>query len=104
MGQSGSLGGDPFENVVYEAVHDAHCLTRNSSVGMNLLQDLVDVDRVTFLPPALLFLVTLRDILLRLTGFFCGLTAGLGWHISIGRTLGQLSLDDETANLLKNFW
>jgi len=26
MGQSGSLGGDPLEDVVHEGVHDAHGL------------------------------------------------------------------------------
>jgi hypothetical protein len=37
---------------------------------MDLLQNLVDVDSITLLPFALLFLVSLGNILLGLAGFF----------------------------------
>lgn len=80
MSQAGGLGSDSFENIVHEAVHDAHSLAGNSSVGMHLLQDFVDVDCVTLLPPALLFLVAFRDVLLSLAGLFSCFTAGFGWH------------------------
>ena len=43
----GSLGGDPLEDVIDEGVHDAHGLGRDSGVGMNLLQDFVDVSSIT---------------------------------------------------------
>ena len=49
VGQSGSLGGDPLEDVVDERVHDAHGLAGDASVGVNLLQNLVDVDGVALL-------------------------------------------------------
>ena len=46
VGQSGSLRGDPLEDVVDERVHDAHGLAGDASVGVDLFQDLVDVDGV----------------------------------------------------------
>ena len=46
VGQAGRLGGDTLEDVVHEGVHDAHGLAGDASVGVDLLQDLVDVDRV----------------------------------------------------------
>ena len=49
VSQSGSLGGDPLEDVVDERVHDAHGLAGDASVGVNLLQNLVDVDGVALL-------------------------------------------------------
>ena len=51
VGQSRSLGGDSLEDIVHEAVHDRHGLARDAGVGVNLLEDLVDVNAVAFLPP-----------------------------------------------------
>ena len=48
---------------------------------MDLLEDLVDVDAVAFLPLALLFLIALGDGLLGLAGLLGGLSGGLGRHI-----------------------
>ena len=39
-----------FKDVVDEAVHDRHGATGHTGVGMNLLEYLVDVDSITFLP------------------------------------------------------
>lgn len=86
VSQSGRFGGNSFENVVYEAVHDAHGLTRNTGVGMDLFQHFVNVDCVTFLPPALLFLVAFGDVLLSLSGLFGSFTACFGWHDDVHRT------------------
>ena len=44
VSQTGSLGGDTFEDIVDERVHDAHGLGGDSGVGVDLLQHLVDVD------------------------------------------------------------
>lgn len=82
MSQTGGLGGNSFEYVVHETVHDGHRLARNTGVGMYLFQHFVDVNCVTFLPPALLLFVTLRDVFLSLSGFFGSFTACLGWHDS----------------------
>ena len=58
MGKAGSFGGDALEDVVDERVHDAHGFAGDTSVRVNLLQHLVDVDSIAFLslsPPLLLF-------------------------------------------------
>ena len=49
VSQTGSLGGDTLEDVAHERVHDAHSLGGDTGVGVNLLQDLVDVDGVALL-------------------------------------------------------
>lgn len=80
VGQAGRLGGDALEDVVDEAVHDAHGLGGNASVGVDLLQDFVDVDGIAFLPLALLLLVSLGDVLGSLTGLFGCFAANLRGH------------------------
>ena len=40
------LGSDSLEDIVDEGVHDAHASLGDASLGMHLLQDLVDVRRV----------------------------------------------------------
>ena len=49
VGQAGSLVRHALKDVVDEGVHDAHGLAGDSSLGVDLLQDLVDVDRVALL-------------------------------------------------------
>jgi hypothetical protein len=58
--QAACLGGDALEDVVDKAVHDGHGLAGDSGIGMNLLEDLVDVDAVGFLPLLLLNYFTSR--------------------------------------------
>ena len=50
VGESGGLVSDALEDVVDKAVHDAHGLAGDTGVGVDLLQNLVDVDSVAFLP------------------------------------------------------
>ena len=83
----GSLGGDPLEDVIDEGVHDAHGLGRDSGVGMNLLQDFVDVDGVGFfplLPLGSLLTASLLGLVrasVRLPGHLDVLSLWLlGWH------------------------
>lgn len=80
VSQARRFGGDALEDIVDEAVHDAHRLAGNAGVGVHLLQHLVDVDGITFLPPALLLLVALADVLLGLAGLLGRFTAGFRWH------------------------
>ena len=80
LGQAGSLGGNPFKDVVHERVHDRHGLAGDTSVGVDLLQDLVDVDGVRLTPLLPLFLITLGDALLGLTGLLRSLSGGFGSH------------------------
>ena len=73
-----SFSGDALEDVINEAVHDAHSLAGDSSVGMDLFQHLVDVNGVRFLPLLLaVLLVTLCDVLHRLSGLLHCLSASL---------------------------
>ena len=74
VGQTGSLSGDPLEDVVDEGVHDAHSLGGNTGIGVNLFQYLVDVDGIRFLPPAVLLLVRLSDGFCGLSGLLCSLS------------------------------
>ena len=80
VGQTGSLSGDPLEDVVDKGVHDGHGLGGDTSVGVDLLQHLVDVDGIGLLPLGLLLLVSLGDVLLGLAGLLGGLSGGLGRH------------------------
>lgn len=48
--ESGSLVSNPLENIVHKGVHNAHSLGRDSSIRVDLLQDFIDVNRVTLLP------------------------------------------------------
>jgi hypothetical protein len=69
VGESAGLGGDALEQVVDERVHDAHGLGGDSGVGVHLLEDLVDVDGIGFLPFLVpLLLVSLGDGLGGLAG------------------------------------
>ena len=49
VSQAGGLGGDTLKDVVHERVHDAHGLAGDTSIGVHLLQHLVDVDGVALL-------------------------------------------------------
>ena len=57
VGQTGGFSGDSLEDIVDKAVHDGHSLAADASVGVHLLQHLVDVDSVAFLPLPLALLV-----------------------------------------------
>ncbi len=59
--QLGGFEGDSFKQVVDEGVHDVHGFLGDTSFGMHLLEDFVDVDREGFVSSSsgLLFFVTL---------------------------------------------
>jgi hypothetical protein len=57
VSETGSLGSDAFEDVVDKAVHDAHGLRADASVGVHLLQDFVDVDGIGLSSSPLLLFV-----------------------------------------------
>lgn len=83
VSQSGSLGSNALEDVVHEGVHDGHGLGADSSVGVDLLQDFVDVDRVGFPPPPPLLLLTTPcglGLAGRLLGSF---GCWFGWHVHL---------------------
>ena len=81
VGKTGGFGSDTLKDVVDERVHDGHSLGADTSVGVDLLQDLVDVDGVRFLPLlAFLFAISLGDGLGGLAGLFGSFSRCLGWH------------------------
>ena len=81
VSKTGGLGSDALKDVVDKGVHDGHGLRTDASVGVDLLQDLVDVDGVRFLPLLFSLLsISLGDGLGGLTGLLGGLPGGLGWH------------------------
>ena len=80
VSQPRSLRRNALENVVDEAVHNAHGLAGDSSIRVHLLQHLVDVNSVAFLPLPLLLLIGLVDVFLSLTGFLHGFTTDFRRH------------------------
>ena len=69
VGKTAGLSGDTLKEVIDEGVHDAHGLGRDSGVWVHLLEDLVDVDGIRFLPFLVpLLLVSLGDGLGGLAG------------------------------------
>jgi hypothetical protein len=83
VGQTASLGSDTLEQIVDKGVHDGHGLGGDSSVGVDLLQHLVDVDGVGFLPLLLFLLVALGDVLAGLASLLGSLSGGFGWHVVV---------------------
>ena len=74
LSQSGGLAGDALENAIHERVHDGHGLGADTSVGVHLLEDLVDVDSVRLTPLLPSLLISLGDGLLGLTGLLGSLS------------------------------
>lgn len=74
-GELGGFTGNPLEDVVDERVHDGHGLVGDTSVGVDLLEDLVDVGRVGFLSGLLLGFAVL--VLLLSVGLCGCLSSGL---------------------------
>ena len=58
VSQAGSLSSDSLKDIVDKAVHDGHSFAADASVGVHLLQHLVDVDGIALLPFPLALLVT----------------------------------------------
>ena len=79
VSEAGSFSGDSLEDIVDKAVHDGHSFAADTGVGVHLLQHLVDVDAVTFLPPPLSLLVSGTGGLC-LTSLLGTFRANLGWH------------------------
>jgi len=73
LGELSGLSGDSLEDVVDEGVHDGHTLLGDSSIWVDLLQDLVDVRRIGFNT----LLVSLGA-----SGLLWGLSGFLAWSLS----------------------
>ena len=94
VGKTASFGSNALKEVIDKRVHDAHGLGGDTGVGVNLLEDLVDVDGIRFLPPlVLLLLVSLGDSLGGFSCSFGSFSRSLGWHVD-----RLVSTDELTAN------
>ena len=96
VGQTGSFSSDSGEDIVDKGVHDAHGLGGDTGVGVDLLQDLVDVDSVGLLAGTLLLLVSLGDVLLGFASLLGGLSGNHGGHVD------RYSTDSEMNLMLSN--
>mgnify|MGYP000910228047 CR=1 FL=1 len=81
-GKLSGLAGDALEDVVDERVHDAHPLLADAGVGVDLLEDLVDVGGVGFdaLLAALLLAAIGGDLLDSLGRSLLGWCFSHGWN------------------------
>ena len=84
VGQTGSLSSNTLKNVIHERVHDRHGLAGDTSVRVNLLQNLVDVDSIALPPPPFPLLVPSTDSF-SLAGCLLGsFRCWFGWHSDSG--------------------
>ena len=81
VGKTGSLSSDALKDVIDKRVHDAHGLGGYTGVGVDLFQDLVDVDSIRFLTLAVLLLVSLGNGLGGLSCLLGGFSRYLWWHV-----------------------
>ena len=80
VSQTRGFSSNALKDVVHERVHDGHGFAGDTGVGMDLLQNLIDVDSIRFLPLLLLLLVSLGDVLLGLAGLLRSFSRGFGCH------------------------
>lgn len=83
VSETGGLGSDAFEDIVHEAVHDRHSLAADARVGVDLLEDLVDVDGVALPSSPLALLVAGANCFRLAGGLFRSLAGWLRWHDEI---------------------
>ena len=104
VGKTAGLSCDALKDVVDKAVHDGHSLGGDTGVGVHLLQHLVDVDSIAFLPPPLPLLVPGPHGFRLGRGLLGSLRCGLGWHVDYWRTTDVLTCnddDDDDDDILK---
>ena len=87
MGELAGFSGNSLEEVVDEGVHDAHGLGRYTNIGVNLFQNVVDVDSIGLLSSSLsLLLASASDLSSFLSGAFLALLGNLrGLFAALGR-------------------
>ena len=91
VGQTGSLSSNSLKEIIDKGVHDAHGLGGDTSVRVDLLQHLVDVDGIGFLPSLLLLLlITLGDGLGSLSRLLGSFSRNFWWHG--GELIGSVKL------------
>ena len=94
VSQTGSLSSDSLKEIIDKRVHDAHGLGGDTSVRVDLLQHLVDVDSIGFLPSQLLLLlITLGDSLGSLARLLSSLSRDLWGHVDELMCTDKLTVD-----------
>ncbi|CAH3182156.1 unnamed protein product, partial [Porites lobata] len=83
VGKAGSFGGDALEDVVDKRVHDAHGFAGDTSVRVNLLQHLVDVDGIAFLSLSPPLLLSIRWSLCLSSSLLAFLSCNFGCHLNV---------------------
>ena len=82
LSKTGGLGSNLLKNVIDKRVHYTHGLGGNASLGVDLLEDLVDVDRVALLADTLSLLLVGRSDLGLGGGLLLALLASdFSWHL-----------------------
>ena len=81
VGQTGSFSSNALEDVVHKAVHDRHSPAGDTSVGVDLLHDFVDVDTVSLTPFLSPLFVPWVAGCLRLGGLLCALSCSFWCHV-----------------------
>ena len=71
---------NPLKKIIDKAVHDGHGLAGDTSVGVDLLQHLVDIDAVAFSSPPSSLLVPRSWGLCFADGFLGSLGTYFRWH------------------------
>ena len=72
MGELAGFSSISLEEVINEGVHDAHGLRGDTGIGVDLFQDLVDIDGIGLLALMAFLLSVLGDSLGGLSGFLGG--------------------------------
>ena len=78
--ETGSLAGNPLEDVIHEGVHDRHAFGADACVRVHLFQDFVDVDGVRLLPLPLSLLAISSRAAGLLACLFLGFLSSDGGH------------------------
>ena len=97
MRKAGSFGGDALEDVVDEGVHDAHGFAGDTSVRVNLLQHLVDVDSIAFLSLSPSLLLSFSSGLCLSGSLLAFLSCYFGCHIYRSEWIGMIIASEEFA-------
>ena len=84
VGKLRSFSGHTLEDVIHEGVHDAHGLGGDTSVRVDLLQHLVDVDGVALLAGALSLLLVAGGLALGGSLLLALLGSNLARHGGVG--------------------
>ena len=98
VSETAGFSGDALKDVVHERVHDGHGFGGDASVGVDLLEHLVDVDGVGFLPLPLLLLVAGAHGL-SLAGLLGSFARYFGWHGCSFRSAFEIQNEGRTRKI-----